>query len=332
MKLCPECEKENPSSANCCMYCGAVLSEENLDETARLQRELNEANKTIDLLKQSLAKVEEHAEHKYSEASKALQASHARQLFAEKQKCEKIIAKKDQQCSALKTQQKKTKGLLILFALLCVITGAVAAVFYSGFNELKKNKQVEADNKQLTDTVNKNQEELGKLMAELEKENNRLKSENKQLANKANENPSKLDKQADPVNPANELKETSTIKITRIELSNYNKDGSIIDDFGSVLHSSKVRYLLPKIHFTNQLKKGKTFNFTINYYDSQGKLKSGASANEKCTSENYISTAAKDAILSMCGNDSDGYWSAGAYTVEIWSEGVCLGSEKFSIK
>jgi hypothetical protein len=43
MKLCPQREKENPSSANCCMYCGVVLSEENLDETVRLQREFEDA-------------------------------------------------------------------------------------------------------------------------------------------------------------------------------------------------------------------------------------------------------------------------------------------------
>lgn len=55
MKLCPLCEKENPSSANHCMHCGNVLSpNEKLDEADKIFRELNEVKKTNELLKSAL--------------------------------------------------------------------------------------------------------------------------------------------------------------------------------------------------------------------------------------------------------------------------------------
>ena len=52
MKLCPQCEKENPSSANHCMHCGSELTPaENLDEVNKLHKELSEIKKTNELLK-----------------------------------------------------------------------------------------------------------------------------------------------------------------------------------------------------------------------------------------------------------------------------------------
>lgn len=55
MKLCPICEKENPSSANHCMHCGSILNpNEILDEADKIFRELNEVKKTNELLKSAL--------------------------------------------------------------------------------------------------------------------------------------------------------------------------------------------------------------------------------------------------------------------------------------
>jgi hypothetical protein len=124
MKQCPQCEKENPSSANCCMYCGAILVEENLDETARLQMELNEGNETIRLLK--LLLVEKEESEKTAET----------ELGAEKQKnieSEKIITEKNIEITQLSEQLKKTTTgksnkqfgwwLVIIFIIIAIIFG-----------------------------------------------------------------------------------------------------------------------------------------------------------------------------------------------------------------
>jgi hypothetical protein len=55
MILCPQCEKENPSSANHCMNCGSVLVQnEKLDEVNKLHKELDEIKRTNELLKTAL--------------------------------------------------------------------------------------------------------------------------------------------------------------------------------------------------------------------------------------------------------------------------------------
>jgi uncharacterized membrane protein YhaH (DUF805 family) len=55
MKLCPQCEKENPSGANHCMYCGtALVEEEQLSEEAKLLKRLKEQEEENRLLKATL--------------------------------------------------------------------------------------------------------------------------------------------------------------------------------------------------------------------------------------------------------------------------------------
>jgi hypothetical protein len=55
MKLCPNCEQENPTVAKVCMHCGTRLTpNEKLDEKDKLQNELSEIKKTNELLKSAL--------------------------------------------------------------------------------------------------------------------------------------------------------------------------------------------------------------------------------------------------------------------------------------
>jgi len=54
-KFCPQCEKENPSGANHCMYCGSALTPtEKINELDKLHHELSETKKTNELLKSVL--------------------------------------------------------------------------------------------------------------------------------------------------------------------------------------------------------------------------------------------------------------------------------------
>ena len=51
MKLCPQCEKENPSSTNCCMYCEtALVSEEQLSEEVKMLNSASIYQKIIILI------------------------------------------------------------------------------------------------------------------------------------------------------------------------------------------------------------------------------------------------------------------------------------------
>jgi hypothetical protein len=128
-----------------------------------------------------------------------------------------------------------------------------------------------------------------------------------------------------------DLRETFPIKITHIEFCNKDKDGTVINDYGSTLYSAGLRYLFPKIHFTNYLKEEKTLAFTINYYNSKAQLISNVSSDKRHTSINHLSSTDNNAELSGWGNRSGKAWPADTYTVEIWLGEVCLGSKKFTI-
>ncbi|GHT47068.1 hypothetical protein AGMMS49965_24940 [Bacteroidia bacterium] len=56
MKLCPQCEKESPSTVNNCWFCGEPLvADAELSAEARLQKELNDAQKQKQVLTNALS-------------------------------------------------------------------------------------------------------------------------------------------------------------------------------------------------------------------------------------------------------------------------------------
>jgi FtsZ-binding cell division protein ZapB len=150
--------------------------------------------------------------------------------------------------------------------------------------------------------------------SELKQQNEKLQSENSSLQYKFDG-----------------LRERFPIKITRIELANTAKNRAVIDDFGSTLYSSRIQYLSPKIYFENYLKEAKTINFEIHYVDAWGKMEYNTSSGKIPTSEDYISTTETSARLTGWGTESGGSWKSGSWTVEIWCNGVCFGSKKFTI-
>jgi hypothetical protein len=271
------------------------------------------------------------------------------ELYAEKQNLDTKYRK-------LTVQKKQYR--LVLFLCLAVICCAIGLFTFNknlqnrdsqirSLNEENRKQQSEMEKMdtiisqlqiEQEELINENSVSTDKIkqMVEVENENRSLKSQNEQLVDKVNEKQKEIDKRKTELSGFEDLRKTFPIKITRIELGNTKDDGSVIDDYGSVLSSSKMRYLSPKIYFTNYLKEGKTFNFTVHYYDSQWKLSYNAPTKERPadqmpTSARYISTTANSATLNGWGTASGGTWKADTYTVEIWSDGVCLGSKKFTI-
>jgi len=70
-KLCPQCENENPSAANVCMYCGTRLVEDvEMDKMDALHNELSDAKDTIKVLKDALKEKEKQEAEVKKEAIK----------------------------------------------------------------------------------------------------------------------------------------------------------------------------------------------------------------------------------------------------------------------
>ena len=125
-----------------------------------------------------------------------------------------------------------------------------------------------------------------------------------------------------------DLRETFPLKITKIELANSGDN----NNYEQTLYSSTLKYLTPKIHFENYLKESKTFDFEIHYYNAWGEMDYNKISGITPTSEVYISTTDTEAIIDGWGTKSGGSWKAGTWRVEIWYNGVCLGSRYFTIR
>jgi hypothetical protein len=192
MKTCQQCEKENPSSANCCMYCGAVLSEENLGETARLQRDINAANETITLLKQSLLAAQEQIKNQNNETNNAKIQSLQTQLNTEKKRFEKLLIEKDHQYSIINTElataktQKKSSSWGWVFVVLFILSVIIILN-----NETEKEKinvslnKLSSENEQsknaLSSYSNSNQEKIAFLEERINTQNEEIDTLRKQL-------------------------------------------------------------------------------------------------------------------------------------------------------
>ncbi|MDR0873395.1 MAG: zinc ribbon domain-containing protein [Prevotellaceae bacterium] len=191
MKICPKCETENASAANFCVKCGAILSEEDLDEITLLQRELNNANDTISNLNKQIKTAEEQ-EKKYKESQKEIQSLKfgMQSLKTEHAKCGQIIAEKDRQNVALVQQnadlvKRSKKGgnnnLMSLFAALFILATIMAIVYYvDNGKQQKKNSKLEIEIRDLTqkkeNTVSQEEYSL------LQQQNSDLKKKNDVLS------------------------------------------------------------------------------------------------------------------------------------------------------
>lgn len=130
----PKCEKEIPSSATFCSFCGTQQVEsESLSEEEKLRKELNEAIETIALLKKSLADAHAKVDNNTLSGdvdllSKQLTIAKQKQNSLENQ----ITAKtKEIELIKLETNKKKSNGTWIFFLLVSIVLGITSIYFYS---------------------------------------------------------------------------------------------------------------------------------------------------------------------------------------------------------
>jgi hypothetical protein len=277
-KICinPICEKEIPSSATFCSFCGAQQVENiQLSEEEKLRKEMNEAEKTIKILEKSLTDAHDKIENGTSNEGIQKLENQLANAQTKQEKLQNQIAEKNREIEQLRllANRKKRNVGIIFFMIVFFLTTIGLGVGCLELNiELQEMESVQDD-----------------------------------------------------------LLQTFPLKITRIELANESKNGTIIDDFGTSLYGNRLRYLKPKIYFKNYLKESKKFKFEIHYVDSWGRMEYNTSSGQVPSSENYISPYEDSKQLASWGNEFGGTWKSGHWTIEIWYNGVCLGSKKFTI-
>lgn len=296
MKVCPNCEHENPSTANHCMICGALLvDEEQLPEEVLLKRELGEARETIVLLKKSLAVLQE-------KSRKTCDDAEVQRLKDQIENCNKTIEllsrrTNDQKQDILKltnqleSEKKKKNGGKWgwFFVVFCAFL--VYGVYK--YREYYMYEKVRADN------LANNESVLEKSKSKLENEYYDLRSDYDTLSAKY------------------------PIIINNVEIANVYGDGMIETDYGGNIYSSNTMFLKPRISYEG----------FVDTADMLLKVKWYCDGDFLCSHNETISVekGSNTLGLSSHGNGYEGRWRRGYYRVEFWSRGVALASKSFDI-
>jgi hypothetical protein len=131
------------------------------------------------------------------------------------------------------------------------------------------------------------------------------------------------------------INSTYPFKIEKIELGNVTQDGEIIDDYEDELHSSRMRFLKPKIYYTGFVSKD-----SINIY--RRLIYPNSVRNNSYFSHLTTYTYDEESVTINAGSDNDltltGYGHgnhslhpSGLYRIEIWYNDICLGVKDFTI-
>lgn len=124
------------------------------------------------------------------------------------------------------------------------------------------------------------------------------------------------------------------MEITDIRFANTKKDGTIINDYGSTLYSSELRYLKPKLYYNGLASEKKTIKLFWKIYKGDGTLSRGSSSPEGYTSSSeYTIYPGNGNTINLLGwgNDDGGTYPVGTCRYELWYNGNCLFSKQVEI-
>ena len=123
------------------------------------------------------------------------------------------------------------------------------------------------------------------------------------------------------------------INITSLRAGNTREDSSWINEAGSQLNSSEIRYLTPLITYNSNINGNVTFDIKV--LNPNGTLNTGTSSP---SGYSYSSTVRLNAgndqtiRLSGWGSSTSSTYSAGQYIFEVWYNGFRLISERVTLR
>ena len=109
--------------------------------------------------------------------------------------------------------------------------------------------------------------------------------------------------------------------ITKMEVANVEKDGSIIQDYGSTIYDFKTKYLKPKITI-KPLKTSGSYTLYVKLY-KDNVLTKGSSADDYSYSDTITINGSSPQVLHLSGwgSATAGHWSIATYRFEVWYGG-----------
>ena len=111
------------------------------------------------------------------------------------------------------------------------------------------------------------------------------------------------------------------MEIKEMNFGNVDKEGHIIDNFGSNLYASEVKYLKPKIYYTGLASVEKQVTFYVKIIKEDGTLESGTGSPYGYTYSYNLTVKpgpGQSDVFNGWGTNSGGSYSSGLYNCEIW--------------
>jgi predicted nucleic acid-binding Zn-ribbon protein len=210
-KICinPNCEKEIPSSATYCTYCGEQqINDDELSVEEKLRGELTEADETVRILTKSLAEAQEEIET----LEKKLSAGQSGQ-----KDLQNLIDSKNREIEQLKMavrKKKKSGGLVFLMVVFLLTTLVLSGVSVSLYDKLRQDSISAQSGTDSSGNLQDAVANLKSMNSKLENENQKLQQDYSNLQGKIKSNGN---------NSSNLQEEISDLKSTNSALENENK-------------------------------------------------------------------------------------------------------------
>lgn len=112
----------------------------------------------------------------------------------------------------------------------------------------------------------------------------------------------------------------SSFNIQRVDFCNA-ADGTIYDDWGSILYASKMKYMYARATYSNSSNSTQDLEFYVKLYMPDGTLMSGSSSPHGYTYSHTVTIkpgGSNTVELSGWGNKNGGVYTSGKYLFELW--------------
>lgn len=329
MKICPQCNTENPSGANNCMNCGASLGEGKLPEELLLRKQLTEANETIAHLNESLAQSKKKIvdasvfSKKIDSLNKEIDNKNT-EIGRQKTEIESCKKNNEDLAKRIKKRRSWLGGIIALFAVAVVVIIVMIVRTADLGNDLSRAEfEIYNLNGKLSDLEN----ELSVVTGESTSLYDTL-TKYKKLATEKQTQLRKLQKDYPNL----------SFFVKNIEIANVYRDGTIETNYGGKINASQSMYISPRITVVSYVFPDYLYaKIGVKIYNPDGTLSRGSSSPEGYS---YIVDDVpisddrgdeKNVILRRWGGDDKGHWSAGKYRIELWCDDVCIKDEDFNI-
>lgn len=117
----------------------------------------------------------------------------------------------------------------------------------------------------------------------------------------------------------NRIASKGYIDINSVEFANVDHDGNTINDYGSMLYASDIKYLRVRLNISSLVSSSKSVTFYYKLYTPDGTLKTGQSSPSGYTySASFTIHPNTTWLLSGWGNKNGGAYVPGTYKYELW--------------